>query len=179
MEKAQSQIASPLERTDCMANLDVNFFKPFVDGTLKTLKIQCNLEASPGKPFIKGSQAQPTFEIAGVIGVTSEAFVGNITLCFPGKVYLALMSNMLGENFTEITQDLQDGAAELLNIIFGSAKVVLNQQGYTIKKAIPTVIRGTSLQTSYIGAKQVVVLPFSTEAGEFHIEISTESASIA
>src|SRR5262245_39596069 len=136
-----------------MPQLDVSFFKPFVDGTLKTLKIQCNLEGSPGKPFIKGTQAQPEFEIAGVIGITSEKFSGNITLCFPGKVYLTLMSNMLGEQFTEINKDLQDGAAELLNIIFGSAKVVLNQQGHTIQKAIPTVIRGTALQTTYIGSK--------------------------
>lgn len=161
-----------------MAQLDVKFFKPFVDGTLNTLKVQCNLEATHGKPFIKGSQPQPDFEIAGVIGITSDGFSGNITLCFPGPVYLALMSNMLGEKFTEITQDLQDGAAELLNIIFGSAKVILNQQGYTIQKAIPTVIRGDRLTTTYLGSKTVFVLPFNTSAGEFHIEISTESQSI-
>jgi hypothetical protein len=48
------------------------------------------------------------------------------------------MGKMLGEEFKAITQDLQTGAAELLNIIFGSAKVVLNEQGYAIQKAIPT-----------------------------------------
>jgi chemotaxis protein CheX len=161
-----------------MSQLDVKFFKPFVDGTIKTLKIQCSLESTPDKPFIKGTQPQPTFELAGVIGITSDAFNGTITLCFPKEVFLVLMSNMLGEKYAEITEELQSGAAELLNIIFGSAKVVLNAQGYTIQKAIPTAIRGTALQTAHLGPNPVMVLPFKTSAGEFHIEISTENRSL-
>ena len=37
-----------------MAQLDASFFKPFVEGTLSTLKVQCGLEISTDKPFIKG-----------------------------------------------------------------------------------------------------------------------------
>ncbi|MGK5086379.1 chemotaxis protein CheX [Bdellovibrionota bacterium FG-2] len=159
-----------------MSQLDVKFFKPFVDGTIHTLKIQCSLEAKHDKPFVKGQKEQPPFEIAGVIGLTSQAFTGSITICFPEKVYLTMMSNMLGETFTAITKDLQDGAAELLNIIFGQAKSVLNQQGYTIQKAIPTVVRGTNLTTTQLGGGPVIVLPFLTSVGEFHIEICTEAA---
>ena len=162
-----------------MTKVDVSFFKPFIDGTLKTLKIQCNLEATHAKPFIKGTQPQPDFEIAGVIGITSSSFNGTITLCFPKNVYLKIMNNMLGEVFTEISKDLQDGAAELLNIIFGSAKVILNEQGHTIQKAIPTVICGKGLSTSHMGRGSVMVLPFTTSEGEFHIEIVTEGISIA
>jgi len=159
-------------------NLDVNFFKPFIDGTRNTLKIQCGLDIIHDKPFIKGSKPQPDFQIAGVIGITSNAFTGTITICFPAKVYLKIMSNMLGEECKEITKDLQDGAAELMNIIFGSAKVILNQQGYSIQKAIPTVICGTHLSTTHMGSGTVMVLPFKMEEGEFHIEIVTEGQSL-
>ncbi len=159
-----------------MSNLDVKFFKPFVDGTQNTLKVQCNLESSHDKPFIKGTRDQPIFDIAGVIGITSTTFNGSITICFPKNVYLKIIGNMLGETFTEITPDLRDGAAELLNIIFGSAKVVLNQQGYNIQKALPSVISGHDLQTSTgNGRNKVMVLPFKTSEGEFHIEILTDS----
>ncbi len=154
--------------------LDPTFFKPFVDGTLHTLKVSCSLEAKGLKPFIKGKAPQPSFDIAGVIGLTSSGFVGTISICFPEKVYLTAMSNMLGEKFAVITPELQDGAAELLNMIFGHAKVVLNQQGHTIQKAIPTVIRGIGLQTTYMGKPLVVVLPFSTDVGEIHIEICAD-----
>jgi chemotaxis protein CheX len=157
-----------------MPKMDASFFKPFIDGTLNTLKVSCGTEGKPGKPFIKGSQQQPSFGIAAVIGLTSSAFIGTITICFTEALYLKLMSRMLGEEFTELTQELQDGAAELLNIIFGHAKVVLNQQGYTIQKAIPTVIRGEKLQTTHLGKVKLIVLPFTTDSGEFHVEIGAE-----
>ena len=158
-----------------MLQLDSNFFRPFVESTVRTLSVQCNVNATHKKPFIKGSQPQPQFEIAGVIGLTSTLFSGNITLCFTSQLYLTLMNNMLGENFTEITPDLHDGAAELLNIIFGNAKKILNQHGHSIQRAIPTVIRGADLKTSHIASGTVLVLPFDTPSGEFQIEISAET----
>ncbi len=159
-----------------MAQLDVRFFKPFIEGTINTLKIQCGIEAKPDKPFIKGQKEQPEFAIAGVIGITSNAFNGTITLCYPEKVFLGVMSKMLGEEYKEITKDLQDGVAELLNIIFGQAKITLSNQGFTIQKAIPTVVRGHQLTTSVLSSGPVMVLPFQTEMGEFHVEICSESA---
>jgi len=161
-----------------MVKLDTEFYKPFVDGAIKTLNLQCHADTKPEEPFVKGTKPQPRFELAGVIGITSSAFNGTITLCFPKQVFLTLMSNMLGETFTDITDDLQSGAAELLNIIFGSAKAVLNEQGHTIQKAIPTVIKGDSIQTTHLGTGTVMVLPFAAAGGHFHIEVSTEDAGM-
>lgn len=152
-------------------NLDVNFINPFIAGTLKTLSVQAQIEAVPGKPFLKGQQPQPDFEIAAMIGITSSSFNGSIALQFTEQVYLGIMSNMLGEKYTEISQELQDGAAELLNMIFGSAKVVLNEKGHNILKAIPTFIRGKSIQSTRLGKVQALVIPFQTQFGEFHIEV--------
>ena len=156
-------------------SLDVKFFKPFIEGTINTLKIQCSLEITPAKPFIKGTQPQPDFAIAGIIGMTSSAFNGTISLCFPSEVFLGVMSKMLGEEFKVINQDLQDGVAELLNIIFGQAKIALNNQGYTIQKAIPTVIRGEKIVTTAISKGTVMVLPFDVPFGQFQIEICSEA----
>lgn len=154
--------------------MDVLFFKPFVEGTKNTLKIQCKLEAVPERPFLKNSGPKVLFDIAGVIGLTSKAFTGSIALCFPKSVFLALMSNMLGESFPSITDDMQDGAAELLNMIFGQAKIVLNEAGYEIEKAIPTVIKGEQIETQHLSSGPVIVIPFKTSAGVFHVEIATE-----
>jgi chemotaxis protein CheX len=158
-----------------MQTLDARFFKPFVDGALRTLEVTCSVKATSEKPFIKGTQPQPEFAIAGVIGITSPKFNGTITLCFPEKVFLEVMSKMLGEKYTSITNELTDGVAELLNIIYGQAKSVLNQQGYSVEKAIPTVVKGAQLQTSLASQSKAMVLPFKTEVGEFHIEICSES----
>lgn len=160
-----------------MAKLDAQFFKPFVDGTKKVLKTSCNVEITPGKPFIKGTQPDLEFDIAGVIGLTSNSFTGAVTICLPETLFLTLMSNMLGEKFSEITPDLRDGAAELLNMIFGQAKITLNEQGHTIQKAIPSVIQGKQLQTSRLNGI-VMVLPFESSAGKFQIEIAAENTPI-
>ncbi len=154
-----------------MSKMDVNFFKPFVEGTLHTLKVQCKTEASHGKPFIKGKGPGFTSEIVAIIGLACTAFSGTIALYFKKETFLSLMSNMLEEKFIEITPELRDGAAELLNMIFGHAKRVLNTQGYDIQKAIPNIIKGENIEASHLTNAPVIVIPFTSNSGEFFIEI--------
>jgi chemotaxis protein CheX len=154
-----------------MNQIDPAFFKPFIEGALNTLKVQCKTDASHDHPYFKGAKLQPPFAIAGMIEIASSTFTGSITLYFSESVFLGIMTRMLDEPFTEITDDLQDGVAELLNIIYGSAKITLNQNGHQIQKAIPTVVRGEKLQEAIESKLKTLVLPFKTDLGEFHIEI--------
>jgi chemotaxis protein CheX len=156
-----------------MLNIDLNFIKPFVEGTLHTLKVQCHTEATHKKPFMKGKGPKINAEIVAIIGITCSAFSGTIALYFSKQTFLNLMNNMLGEKFEEITPDLQDGAAELMNMIYGHAKRVLNAEGHDLQKAIPSIIRGTNLEASHLTNSPVIVLPFESTSGEFHIEIGT------
>lgn len=158
-----------------MSDLDANFFRPFVEGTRHTLQVACRIEATPGQPVVKlrGLRSELRSDIAGVIAIVSPGFTGSIALCFPEAVFVALMGNMLGEAYAKITDELADGAAELLNMIFGYAKVALNERGHAIQKALPTVIRGSGMSVAG-GNSRTVILPFLTEVGKFHIEIQTE-----
>jgi chemotaxis protein CheX len=156
--------------------LNVEFINPFIDATIKTLQTQCNMELSmKDKPFLKGTQDLPAIEIAGIIGLTSAAFKGSISICFPRDTFLKIMGGMLGEAYTEITDDLQDGAGELLNIIFGQSKAVLNEKGFGIEKAIPTVVRAKELTVRQYSNAPVVVMLFTSSNGEFFVEIALES----
>lgn len=155
--------------------VDVNFFKPFIEGTIHTLEVQCEFKSSPGKPFIKETNEPRVFDIAAVIGLNSKVFNGTITLCFPSSVFLKIMSNMLGEECTEITEELEDGASELLNIIFGHAKKILNDnEDYAIEKAIPTVVTGKGISTMPMRGSKIVAIPFESSEGSFQIEICSE-----
>ncbi len=155
-----------------MTSMDPGFFKPFVEGTIKVLKVQCKVDVILGKPFLKGETPQPNFQIAGVIGLTSDTFTGTLTLSFEESSFLEIMGNMLGEKFETLTPDLQDGAGELLNMIFGHAKRVHNDLGNNIRMALPTVFVGSNLGTRTVGGEKVMVIPFKTDRGEFHIEIN-------
>lgn len=151
--------------------IDVNFINPFLVATIGVLKIQANVVAKPGQPFKCGSKDRYFGDVSGVIGLVSDAFVGAVVLSFPEKTFLAIMSSMLGEPIQQLTQEIVDGAGELTNIIFGQAKVVLNDQGYGIKTAIPTVVTGSNhtIQTQTAGPR--VALPFESTAGPFTVEI--------
>lgn len=155
-----------------MSSLDPTFLNPFLNGTLEALRVTCNLEVRAGKPFLKGKEQQPDYQLAAVLGITSSSFSGTITLLFTDKVYMGVVSGWLGENITVLSKDHLDGVAELLNIIYGSAKVVWNEQGRSIERAIPSVLTGNPIQTRATGP--VLVIPFVTALGEFHVEICSE-----
>ena len=153
-----------------MSAYDLTFLKPFLEGIRETLQIQCNTEVIAQKPVMKNVAPPMPFDIAAIIGLVSSTFKGSMTICFPEEVYLELISQMLGEKYTEITPDLHDGVAELLNIIFGHAKRVLNEVGHDFQKALPTVITGKSLQTRQLSDNPVIILPFKCSKGEFFVE---------
>lgn len=151
--------------------LDTDFVNPFLDATLHVLKVQASIVAEAQKLSLKKPDQPFTGDISGIIGIVSETFNGSVVISFPEKTFLGVMSGMLGETYTEITKEITDGAGELTNMIFGQAKIVLNDKGYGIKTAIPSVVSGKnhSLQTLTNGP--VVVVPFVSSVGPFFIEI--------
>jgi chemotaxis protein CheX len=151
--------------------VDVNLINPFLEGTLEVLRIQAKTNAKASAPVMKDPKSSFGGDISGVIGLTSPSFNGTVVISFPAQTFLNIMSRMLGEEFTEITPDIQDGASELTNIIFGHAKRVLNERGYGIQMAIPSVITGKnhSIQNNSSGPR--IAVPFESDAGSFGIEI--------
>lgn len=157
---------------------DTTFINSFIKGAIHTLKVQCSIDVVSHKPYIlnPGEHSKMGFEIAGLIGITSSDFQGSIAICFPEKTFLAIMGKMLGDQFTEINKDLEDGAGELMNIVYGTAKSVLNDQGYTLQKALPSVIRGQKIRMRHAGTGTTLVLPFESDVGKFEIEIGVDFA---
>ena len=151
--------------------LDLNFINPFILGAVDALKVQGGLNVEGGKPFMKGRESVPSISIAAQLGLTSVNFKGAVSLCFEEKVFLRVLTNMFGEEVKEINSENQDGAAEILNMVYGYAKSALNPKGYTFERAIPTVVRGHDLQTSH-GKVPALVIPLRSEHGFVFIEIS-------
>ncbi len=152
--------------------MDVNFINPFLIATAHVLQVQASTQALAGKPVLKTAGSQLFGDISGVIGLVSDAFVGTVVITFPESTFLKIMSRMLGEEFKELTPEIRDGASELTNIIFGQTKLLLNEKGFGIRTAIPSVVTGKShsIQTLSQGGPRVAV-PFKTDIGDFEIEI--------
>jgi chemotaxis protein CheX len=151
------------------------FFTPFLAGTVKTLEVQVGLKVKPGKPTDKVSAHHYPFDIAGVVGITSKRINGSYLIVFKQAVFLKLASKMFNEEITELQPGLEDLVAELVNMSLGTAKRTLNEQGHGIQMAIPTVIKGTHVQTNLPKDRKVIVIPFESDIGEFHVEIDIQS----
>ncbi len=154
---------------------DVKLIKTFVEGAVDTLKIQCSVSSTVGKPYKHSDNVSSLgVDIIGVIGLTCKSFKGSMAICFPLKTYLGVMGGMLGETYTEMNSDIQDGAGELLNIIFGYTKRILNQEGYEIEMAIPSVIYGKNIEVQSDQSTTSVFVPLSTSVGDFYVKVSVK-----
>jgi len=151
--------------------IDVKFVNAFLDAAIKVMKIQSQTDVVPGAPFMRNAKEAFTGDISGVIGLVSDAFNGAIIINFPEATFLGIISRMLGEKFETLTPEIADGAAELTNIIFGQAKVTLNELGYGIKMATPSVITGKNHQISNYTSGPRMSVPFTCDLGSFTIEI--------
>jgi len=151
--------------------LDTDFINPFLSATMDVLKIQANTASKPGKIYLKKDKDKQPGDLSGVIGIVSESFNGAVVIAFPEATFLKIISRMLGENYTELTQEIVDGASELTNMVVGQAKVVLNEKGYGIKTALPSVVTGKDHKVESLTQGPIVVVPFDSDVGPFFIEI--------
>lgn len=152
-------------------SLNMEFINPFLAATLHVLKVQAQTEATAGQVYIRKASDQLVGDISGVIGIVSDTFTGSVMISFPEKTFLKVLSRMLGDEITKIDQDSSDGAGELTNMIFGQAKITLNEKGYGIKTAIPSVVTGKDHSLKGHTQGPVMVIPFETDIGKFFVEI--------
>ena len=156
--------------------LDVSFINPFIVATKTALEVQADTEVSVLKPYVKKEALPYDIGIAGVISLITDGFTGSITLCFPTQTFLDIYNKMFEEDNKEINEELEDFAGELLNIIYGQAKVILNDElGHELQKALPAVLTSEKLKIRHTGQGPVFVLPFDSQLVKFHIEIEMAS----
>lgn len=158
--------------------VDVTLINPFIDAVVNTFSVQAQTQCTPGKPFLQNAADKnydPHIGIIGMINIASSKVDGSIALAFNEKVFLQIYENMFAEKHETITNDLQDAAAEILNIIYGTAKAVVNKTtDYELQPAIPTVFVGDKIKINQKTIGKIIILPFQSSAGAFQMEIAMQ-----
>tara|TARA_B110001454_G_C12723156_1_gene435774 strand:+ start:2497 stop:2991 length:495 start_codon:yes stop_codon:yes gene_type:complete len=151
--------------------LDKTLINSFIEGVSKTLETMASTKVTFGKPFVE-QKFSARGEVAGVVGMVSNEYKATLTLSFPKPAILQILENMLGEKYSDITDEVFDAVGELTNMIYGSAKGTLNDLGYNFEMAIPTVIKGQFIMLQH-SKSATLVIPFKlSNQTEFYIEIS-------
>ncbi len=149
--------------------MDVRFVNPFLQGTAHVLKTMAFIDPIAGKPFLKKDRVA-TGDVSGIIGLTGDA-KGSLALSFTESCIFAILSNMLGETYTEINDEILDAVGELTNMISGDARKRLEAEGLIITAAIPTIISGKNHTIKHIVNGPSIIIPFSTAHGSFVVDV--------
>jgi chemotaxis protein CheX len=149
--------------------MDVKYINPFLNGTLEVLKKMAFIDAVPGKPHVK-TDGTAIGDVSGIIGITGDA-LGSLALSFSEKCICKIASNMLGEEFHEVTRDIIDVTGEITNMISGASRTQMEKMGMSVYAAIPTVVSGANHTITHILKSPSIVIPFSTPDGIFVIDV--------
>lgn len=150
--------------------LDKKTIEAFVKGVQETLGTMASTQVSFGKPFIENS-FQMKGDVAAIVGLVAPPLKGSFIISFSKSGMLQIYNNMLGEQQTDITPEVKDAVGEIANMVYGSSKTLLNQNGYQFQMALPTVVLG-----EYFPAKDTqgvtLVIPFSFQPDQnFFVQI--------
>ncbi|MDH3259189.1 MAG: chemotaxis protein CheX [Deltaproteobacteria bacterium] len=153
--------------------MKVEFINPFLESILNVLNTMAMFKATPGKPAIKKNQIAKG-DVTGLIGMAGEQARGTLAITFPEGVILEITKRMLGEELTGVDDTVTDMVGEITNMVTGGAKRILSEQGYRFDMAIPSVVAGKDHSIQHKSKSPVIIVPFSTECGDFFIEICFE-----
>ncbi|NUM88431.1 MAG: chemotaxis protein CheX [Bdellovibrionales bacterium] len=157
---------------------DAILVNEFVKATLEVLKTTGQIEAKRDSLFLKQDD-QASGDISAIIPMNSSDFHGSMALSFEEKCFLTVVGNMLGEKYEKITPEIADAAAELCNQIYGTAKKALNEKGYSLELAIPSIVVGKGHQVRHAVNGPYVAVRFQCSAGTFLVEAGMVPKSLA
>ncbi|NVM56875.1 MAG: chemotaxis protein CheX [Desulfobacterales bacterium] len=152
--------------------MDATLINPFIYAALNVLETMAFVKAEAGKPYLKNDQLARG-DVSGIIGLIGEVS-GTVSVSFSEKSILAIVSKMLGEEIKELNDEINDAVGEITNMISGQARQRLDEVGRPLRAAIPTVIMGKNHTIAHVTAHPIIAIPFSTDNGDFTIEVCFE-----
>ncbi len=146
--------------------MNVEFINPFLNATINVISTMAFCEIKAGAPIIRKTNTTSGV-VTGFIGLAGPNVIGSVIISFTKESILEIVSKMLGEEFTEITPDVEDAVGEITNMIVGGAKRILSSKGFKFDMAIPTIIKGENVSINLKTRGARIVIPFNLGNGSF------------
>jgi len=157
--------------------VNADFINPFLSSVSNVLATMAQTESQPGQLALKQS-ATACGDVSGIIGMSGPQGKGSFAISFSEELVLAITQRMLGEEHTEIDNTVTDLVGEVTNMAIGGAKQLLADTGYDFGLASPVVVRGKDHRIDHHSKVATLLIPFSSDAGEFYIEVNFEPSQL-
>lgn len=151
--------------------LSAVFVNAFLNAIIEILETMAEISPNPGRPFIKKNDNSKG-DVSGIIGMAGYRLQGAFAISFQRACIFDVVERMLGEPVSRINEDVIDCVGEITNMVSGVARAELSNLGHEYGMATPTVICSDEHSITQATKEPVVVMPFSTSAGRFLVEVS-------
>ena len=155
--------------------MKVEYINPFVESICNVFETM--LDTALQRKQLRASNQEFTRQgetLTSVIGISGEAS-GVVALVFPRSTALTLAGRFLSAEIAELNGEVIDALAELANMVAGSAKAKFNLDPPP-QLSLPTVIEGRDYKICYPTKSTWIEVPFSSDAGDFVMQISFSAA---
>lgn len=149
--------------------MNVKYLNPLLESTVTVLSMMAMVEAKPGVPMLKQG-SQTLGEITGVIDLTGSKVNGSMAISFSSAAILNITEKLLGETISHIDDTVIDVVGEITNMITGNAKRIYSEQGLEFDLTLPTTLLGQDQPLLHNTQGEIILLPFTTDAGAFYLE---------
>ncbi|MFC1571989.1 chemotaxis protein CheX [Candidatus Eisenbacteria bacterium] len=123
--------------------------RPFVEGVRSTMSTMAGLE--PVERCVEIAETGRFHgDITALMGLTGKSGEGFVGITLESSLAQLVVSKILGLDPGELEPiDITDGVGELINMIAGTAKSILNGTQYQFNCALPNVITGPGHEVGY------------------------------
>ncbi len=119
---------------------------------------------------VLGTETLVQADLISMIGLAGS-FKGLLAVQCPEPVALAMGGAMLGLPLDSMDQDVRDGVGEVANMVAGSLKNYLGEQGIGTQITVPTTVVGRNIRSSRVSGGTRIESVFRIQAGRFSVEL--------
>jgi len=151
----------------------VEYINPFIESVSELFATMLSSKAKRGDVTLT-NKGRETMSLVAIIGLSGPAR-GTVALSFPVDTVFRVVGRLLGDEPTEVTEDVTDTVAEMANIIAGGAKArLINSDTPAIDLGLPTVGAGADYQVMHPSQAAWLEIPFTSDLGDFVLRVTFE-----
>ena len=109
--------------------------------------------------------------VSGMVGFAG-IYSGALSIHCPLSLARMITANMLGMEFEEVDDDVNDALGEVANMLGGGVKHLLSAGGMDVKLSTPTVISGENYKVKSLSDSNTVVIPFYHDDERFLVGLT-------
>jgi chemotaxis protein CheX len=144
-----------------------------IDATIEIFTTMVMMEITAGEPIV-GETHSFKSSTTGMIGLAG-LYKGMLAIHVPDEVAIAITSGFLGMEVKDVNEDVLDAVGELTNMLGGSVKGILSENGRDIELSLPSTISGQRYNFQCKEKSDIFVIPFTVaDKQQFLVELQLQ-----